>query len=114
VDRLFLAPGRDKPKVPGEKPFDIVEYTKSLTVLIDALKEANALVTNGSTLLASPAIDQLTSKQVTNAGTQGERIVNTAFWRGVALIATFFLLLTFYRGFTHWLARRPHPKQNIA
>jgi hypothetical protein len=113
VDRLFLAPGRDKPKVPGEKPFDIVDYTKSLTVLIEALKEANSLVANGSTLLASPAIDQLTSKQVTNAGTQGERIVNTAFWRGVALIATFFVLLTIYRAFTHWLGRRPHPKSHM-
>ena len=113
VDRLFLTPGRDKPKLPGEKPFDIVDYTKSLTVLIEALKEANTLVANGSTLLASPAIDQLTSKQVTNAGTQGERIVNTAFWRGVALIATFFVLLAFYRAFSHWLGRRPHPKSHV-
>jgi len=82
--------------------------------LIEALKEANTLVANGSNLLASPAIDQLTAKQVTNAGTQGERIVNTAFWRGVALIATFFVLLAIYRTFTHWLARRPHPKSHLA
>jgi hypothetical protein len=106
-DRLFIAPNRDKPKTGNEKPFDIAEYTKTLQVLTEALKEANALVANGGSLLASPRFDQVTTKQVAHAGEQGERIVDAAFWRGVALIVAFFIMLAVYRLFAHWLHRRP-------
>lgn len=109
-DRLFVAPGRDKPKTGNEKPFDIAEYTKTLQVLTEALKEANTLVANGGSLLASPRFDQVTTKQVAHAGEQGERIVDAAFWRGVALIVAFFVMLTVYRAFSHWLNRRPPRK----
>lgn len=109
-DRLFVAPGRDKPKTGNEKPFDIAEYTKTLQVLTEALKEANTLVANGGSLLASPRFDQVTTKQVAHAGEQGERIVDAAFWRGVALIIAFFVMLTVYRAFSHWLNRRPPRK----
>jgi hypothetical protein len=71
------------------------------------LKEANALVANGGSLLTSPRFDQVTTKQVAQAGEQGERIVDAAFWRGVALIVAFFAMLAVYRTFAHWLHRRP-------
>jgi hypothetical protein len=103
---LFVAPNRDKPKMGNEKPFDISEYAKAIASLTEALKEANALVANGGSLLASPRFDQVTTKQVANAGAQGERIVDAAFWRGVALIVTFFIMLTLYRAFSHWLRGR--------
>jgi hypothetical protein len=105
VDRLFLTPSRMAPKRGDEKPFDITEYTKTLTELNIALKEANQLVGAGSALLASKQLDQLATKQVTAVTEKGEGVVNTAFWRGVALIITFFVMLTLYRAFTHWLAK---------
>jgi hypothetical protein len=104
-DRIFVAPDREKPKT--GKPFDINEYNKTLLTLTEALKEANTLMANGGALLASPKFDQLTSKQVERVGDTSERIVDTAFWRGVALIVIFFVGLGVYRSFTHWLSRRP-------
>ncbi len=106
VDRLFMAPARMTPKRGDEKPFDIGEYTKTLTALNEALKEANQLVSTGSTLLASKQLDQLATKHVSEATVKGESVVNVAFWRGVALMVMFFALLTVYRLFTHWLSRR--------
>jgi hypothetical protein len=106
VDRLFMAPSRMTPKRGDEKPFDIAEYTKTITALNLALKEANQLVSTGSTLLASQQLDQLATKHVSEATVKGEGVVNVAFWRGVVLMVLFFVLLTVYRLLTHWLNRR--------
>ncbi len=104
IDRVFIAPGKNQPKDPNAKPFDIQQYTQSLLALTTALKEANQLINTtgdllGSTKLQQPIaqINEVTTKQLDNVTSRSARILDQAFWRGVALIIVFFIMLTIYR-----------------
>jgi hypothetical protein len=96
--------GRVFPKDPNAKPFEIEEYTKTLLALTTALKEANQLINTTGDLLGSPKLQQplaqinaATTQQLDNVTSRSARILDQAFWRGVALIIVFFILLTIYR-----------------
>ena len=104
VDKIFMAPGRKDPKPKNEKPFDIDSYTASALALASALKEANQLLSNTGEMLSSPRLDQpikqvnaIAIERVEQARVTGARIIDVAFWRGVALIAIFFVMLTLYK-----------------
>ena len=107
VDRIFMAPGRKEPKPKDEKPFDINSYTASALALTSALKEANQLLSSTGDMLGSSKLDQpikqvnaIATERVEHARVTGTKIIDVAFWRGVALIVLFFVLLTAYKVFT--------------
>jgi hypothetical protein len=104
IDRVFMQPGKNQPKDPNAKPFDIEQYTQSLLALTTALKEANQLIVTTGDLLGSQKLQQpiaqindVTTKQLDNVTNRSARILDQAFWRGVALIIVFFVMLTLYR-----------------
>jgi hypothetical protein len=93
MDTVFMAPGRNAPKDPNAKPFDINEYTQSAIQFTTALREANQVLQQTGALMQSPAF----LKPVNEAANTGTRVIDAAFWRGVALIMIFFVMLTLYR-----------------
>ena len=102
-----MAPGRKEPKPKDEKPFDINSYTASALALTSALKEANQLLSSTGDMLGSSKLDQpikqvnaIATERVEHARVTGTKIIDVAFWRGVALIVLFFVLLTAYKVFT--------------
>ena len=107
VDKIFMAPGRNEPKLKNQKPFEIESYTASALALAAALKEANQLLANTGELLGSPKLDQpikqvnaIAMQRVEQARVSGARIIDVAFWRGAVLIVLFFVMLTLYKVLT--------------
>jgi hypothetical protein len=97
MDKVFLAPGRNAPKDPNAKPFDINEYTKSAIAFTTALKEANQMLVQTGQLMQSPALMKPMEQSATLAADTGAKVMDAAFWRGIALIVVFFVMLTLYR-----------------
>jgi hypothetical protein len=97
MDKVFLAPGRNAPKDPNAKPFDINEYTKSAIAFTTALKEANQMLLQTGQLMQSPALMKPMEQSATLAADTGAKVMDAAFWRGIALIVVFFAMLTLYR-----------------
>ncbi|MGL4576163.1 MAG: hypothetical protein ACRCV9_15380 [Burkholderiaceae bacterium] len=105
MDKVFMAPGRNAPKDPTAKPFDINEYTQSAIQFTAALREANQVMQQMGTLAQSPAF----MKPVNAAAETGTRVMDAAFWRGLILIVVFFVMLTLYRYVTARLGVRSKP-----
>jgi hypothetical protein len=113
IDKTFLAPGRGQPKPANEKPFDIEDYTRSVTAVTAALREANQLLSNTSGTLDSSRPDSplkrvslLATDRIDYALNQSKDMVDRAFWRAAALIVLFFVLLGCYRMFSVRVGRR--------
>jgi hypothetical protein len=109
MDKVFLAPGRNAPKDPNAKPFDINEYTKSATAMTVALKEASQVLLQAGQLVESPAFLKPLQQSANLATDTGSKVVDAAFWRGIALIVAFFVMLTLYRVVTAKLNVRHKP-----
>lgn len=116
IDKTFLAPGRGQPKPANEKPFDIEDYTRSVTAVTAALREANVLLnnTNGTLDASRPdsplkRVSLLATDRIDYALNQSKDMVDRAFWRAAALIVLFFVLLGCYRLFSVRVSRRAAP-----
>jgi hypothetical protein len=109
MDRVFMAPGRNAPKDPNAKPFDINEYTKSAIAFTNALKEANTVLAQTGQLMQSQALLKPIEQSATLAADTGAKVMDAAFWRGLALIAVFFVMLTIYRFVTAKMNVRNKP-----
>ncbi|MGL5004513.1 MAG: hypothetical protein ACRDAM_16355 [Casimicrobium sp.] len=112
MDKVFMAPGREAsklPKDPKAKPFDINEYTQSAVAFTTALKEANQVLLQTGQLMQSPALMKSVEQSATLTADTGAKVMDAAFWRGVALIVIFFVMLTLYRLLTARLNVRNKP-----
>lgn len=98
IDKAFLQPGKDPPAAAPGKPFDIGEYAQTALTLTGTLKEANALLAAAGGLLGASSDNRL--EQATT------RMLDSFLWRGMALIAWFFVLLLAYRFVASRLARK--------
>lgn len=86
-------------------PFDIREYAATLDKLAVALKEANQLAGTTTGLVGGLRPDMIDAWSKAGTGhvtASVERVMDGAFWRGVALIGVFFAVLLLYR----WLTLR--------
>jgi hypothetical protein len=95
------------------RPFDIREYADTIAKLTAALQEANRLA--GTTIsvvenVQPQTLDAIAKGGSAHAETLLARILDAAFWRGIALIVVFFLMLAIYRMFSLRLDRRAGPK----
>jgi hypothetical protein len=109
MDKVFLASGRNAPKDPNAKPFDINEYTKSAVAFTTALKEANQVLLQTGQLIQSPAFLKPLEQSASLASDTGAKVMDAAFWRGIALIIVFFVMLTLYRFITAKMNVRQKP-----
>ena len=109
VDKVFLAPGRNTPRDPNAKPFDINEYTKSAIQFTAALKEANQVLIQTGQLMQSPTLMKPVTEAASAAADTSSKVLDAAFWRGIALIVAFFVMLTLYRVVTSKLHVRNKP-----
>jgi hypothetical protein len=107
VDKIFMEPGRSEPKPKDAKPFVIAEYAQTAAAVADALKEANQLVGSAGGLIGSPQIEKpiqqinaIATERVEQARQTGAKLIDTAFWRGAALIILFFVCLAIYKFFS--------------
>ncbi len=90
ADKVFLAPGRNAPKDPNVKPFDINEYTQSAVQFTAALRKANQMLLQTGQLLQSPAFLKPVNEVALTAADTSSKVLDAAFWRGLALIVIFF------------------------
>ena len=109
ADKVFMAPNRNTPKDVNAKAFDINEYTQSAIQLTNALREANQVLLQTGQLIQSPQLSKPLGDAAQSAVASGTRVIDAAFWRGLALIAAFFCMLTLYRWVTHKLSLRSKP-----
>jgi hypothetical protein len=112
ADKVFLAPGRNAPRDPAAanaKPFDINEYTQSAIQFTAALREANQMLLQTGQLMQSPALMKPVNDAALAASDTGAKVLDAAFWRGLALIVAFFVMLTLYRIVTARLNVRAKP-----
>jgi hypothetical protein len=109
MDKVFLAPGRNAPKDPNAKPFDINQYTQSAVAFTNALKEANQVLLQTGQLMQSPALMKPMEQSANLAADTGAKVMDAAFWRGIALIVVFFVMLTLYRLVTAKMNVRSKP-----
>ena len=97
----------------GDGRFDIREYGAALEKLAAALQEANRLA-NTTALFANnlqpQQLDAIAKGGLAQAQTSATRILDTAFWRGVALIIVFFVVFAIYRTYAARLDRRAGTK----
>lgn len=106
VNKVFLEPGKNDPKPKDAKPFNIESYTQSAIALTQALREANQLMSSTGSLLGTgkppgplKEISDVAQQSVDKVTSSGTRIIDVAFWRGVALIIVFFICLVLYKIF---------------
>jgi hypothetical protein len=104
ADKIFMAPGRNAPRDPNAKAFDINDYTQSAIQFTAALREANQVLMQTGSLMQSPALMKPMDAAATTAADTGTKVLDAAFWRGLALIVVFFTMLTLYR----WVTARMH------
>jgi hypothetical protein len=109
MDKVFMAPSRNAPKDPKAKPFDINEYTQSAIQLTAALREANQVLMQTGSLMQSPTLMKPVNDVATTAADTGSKVLDAAFWRGLALIVAFFVMLTLYRFVTARMHVRNKP-----
>ena len=89
------------------------QYTAALHEVTESARELNQLLVNTRALVGSPDLSERLGQvqQVTDSGVgklaeQSNRVIDRIFWRGVGLVATFFLGLVLYRAVTLWMSRR--------
>ena len=109
ADKIFIAPGKNAPRDVSAKPFDINEYTQSAIQLTNALREANQVLLQTGQLIQSPQLSKPLGDAALKAVASGTQVIDAAFWRGLALIAAFFCMLTIYRWITAKLNLRNKP-----
>jgi hypothetical protein len=102
---------------PPERRFEVGQYTAALREVTESARELNQLLVNTRSLVAAPDLSERLGQvqQVTDSGVgklaeQSNRIVDRIFWRGVGLVATFFVGLVLYRAATLWMSRRFPPR----
>jgi cytochrome c556 len=109
---------RDLKPAPGstEKPFDITEYVAAAKELTATVRELTQVITATDTLIKSRAwtdrlgeVNKAAAERVEHATGQAERILDTSFWRAVAIITVFFAMLLAYRVLTVRLTRERKP-----
>jgi hypothetical protein len=91
------------------KPFDMRQYGATLDKLLAALQEANRLAAATSSVMGGvqpQQFDLIAKSGSSQARMFATAIIETAFWRMVAIIAIFFVLLALYRIFSVKLERR--------
>jgi hypothetical protein len=91
------------------RPFDIREYGVTLDKLTAALQQADRLAGTGLAVAQTAQPQSLT--ELMKGGSQqtetlAARILDTAFWRGFALMVVFFAMLALYRVFCLLIDRR--------
>lgn len=91
------------------RPFDIREYGATLDKLTAALQQADRLAGTGLAVAQTAQPQSLT--ELMKGGSQqtetlAARILDTAFWRGFALMVVFFAMLALYRLFCLLIDRR--------
>jgi hypothetical protein len=91
------------------RPFDIREYGATLDKLTAALQQADRLAGTGLAVAQTAQPQSLT--ELMKGGSQqtetlAARILDTAFWRGFALMIVFFVMLALYRLFCLIIDRR--------
>jgi hypothetical protein len=105
---------RDIKSVPGapNKPFDITDYVSAAKELTGTVRELTQVITATEMLIRSRAwterlgeVNKATAERVEHATGQAERILDTSFWRAVAVIVVFFVMLLSYRVLTVRLTR---------
>jgi hypothetical protein len=120
TDRLlspFETPARAIGGGPPERRFEVGQYTAALREVTQSAHELNELLVNTRALVASPDLSERLSQvqTVTDSGVgklaeQSNRVIDRIFWRGVGLVATFFVGLVLYRAATLWMSRRFPPR----
>lgn len=110
----LLIPLAAKPGDPGApaKPFDIAEYTAAITQVNRTLTEANTALNSVQGMLSGNA---LTARLQEFNGAATERVEQVTrrvdevswflIWRGIGLIAVFFVMLGTYRWWIHRLEK---------
>ena len=99
-----VGPARERSRAEDSKPFDIAEYTTAAAEIAKMARDANSLVTDGHSLLASPAwtkrqedVSRLANETLGRAELGTRRAVNHLALRMVQVLIVFFALLVFYR-----------------
>jgi hypothetical protein len=90
------------------RPFDIREYGATVDKVVAALQEANRLATATSLIVdfQPQEFDRIAMGGTAHAKSLTSHILDTAFWRGAALIIVFFGMLALYRLFSVTIERR--------
>jgi hypothetical protein len=98
------------------KPFEIAEYVAAAKELTATVKELTQVITATDSLIRSRAwterlteVNQAAAERVEHATGQAERILDTSFWRAVAIITVFFTVLLVYRVLSVRLTREKKP-----
>jgi hypothetical protein len=120
TDRLLSPFETPAPAVgggPPERRFEVRQYTAALREVTESARELNQLLVNTRALVGAPDLSERLDQvqQVTDSGVgklaeQSNRAIDRLFWRGVGLIATFFVALVLYRAATLWMSRRFPPR----
>ena len=96
-----------------EGRFDIREYSATLEKLAAALQEANRRAATTVSLaenLNPQQFDVIAKGGLVHAQALAGHIIDTAFWRGVAFIIVFFVMLAIYRTYSARFDRRAGTK----
>ena len=107
----------------GSKPFDIAEYTTAAVEIATMARDANALVSDSHSLLASPAwtkrqedVSRLANEILGRAELGSRRTVNHLALRMGQVLCVFFVLLALYRVIVRQIERNREgrPPQNAS
>ncbi|MGE0800722.1 MAG: hypothetical protein AB7G13_12095 [Lautropia sp.] len=108
IDTVFLKPGRDQPRDPNEKPFDIGDYARTAVAVSETIDRAQRLMGDLKTSLDSPqlahALEGAVDASLGKASNQTAALIDQVFWRAAALLVLAFVLALIYRLAT---GRRP-------
>ena len=98
---------------PPERRFEVGQYTAALREVTETVRELNGLLVNTHALVTSPDLSERLGQvqTVTDTGlgrldAQGNRFIDRIFWRGIGLVAAFFVGLVLYRAASMWMSRR--------
>jgi DNA-binding phage protein len=109
---------RELKPAPGtpSKPFDIAEYVVAAKELTATVRELTQVITATDSLIKSRAwterlgeVNKAAAERVEHATGQAERILDTSFWRAVAIITVLFAVLLGYRVLSVRLTRERKP-----
>ena len=93
--------------------FEVGQYTAALREVTESVRELNGLLVSTHALVTSPDLSERLGQvqTVTDSGlgrldAQGNRFIDRIFWRGIGLVAAFFVGLVLYRAASLWMSRR--------
>lgn len=103
---------------PPERTFDVSQYALALRELGAAAGQMNTLLVNTSRLVESPElagrlgqVQDVSASGLGRFADQGNRFIDRIFWRGIFLIAAFFVMLLAYRVASASIARKHGSKR---